>query len=267
MSEPFFSRWSQRKQALAKGLSLEQPAAAVASGPPAASSNAGPDARANSDASRPVTQRDSAAGAGPVADHDADRSPSPKPDAAAPAPKLPTLDEARALTPKSDFQPFMRQGVASDVRNAAVKKLFADPHFNIMDGLDIYIGDYNTPDPLPAGMLKKMVGAQFLNLFPDEAKAPNAPKEPPMAGASPALSAPIAQSADQATEPRANPEQSPASPESAKDVAQSPALLPTPEVQHATALHAPALSQNDHPDLQLQPNHAPASPSSGQSTG
>jgi hypothetical protein len=30
-----------------------------------------------------------------------------------------------------------------------------------MDGLDIYIGDYNTPDPLPAGMLAKMVGAEF----------------------------------------------------------------------------------------------------------
>jgi hypothetical protein len=177
---------------------------------------------------------------------------------------LPTLDDVRALTPKSDFQPFMRQGVATDVRNAAVKKLFADPHFNIMDGLDIYIDDYNTPDPLPAGMLKKMVGAQFLNLFPDEAQAATTPE---LAGVSPVLSPTTAQSEDEALEPRANPEQSPASPESPKDVAQSPPSLPTPEVQPPSALHPPAISPHDHPDLQLQPNHAPASPSPGPSTG
>jgi hypothetical protein len=39
--------------------------------------------------------------------------------------------------------------VAPEVKNAAFKKLFADPHFNVMDGLDIYIDDYSKPDPLP----------------------------------------------------------------------------------------------------------------------
>jgi hypothetical protein len=33
------------------------------------------------------------------------------------------------------------------VRNAALKKLFTDPHFNVMDGLDVYIDDYGKPDP------------------------------------------------------------------------------------------------------------------------
>ena len=84
-----------------------------------------------------------------------------------PAP-LPTLDDVQALTPASDFKPFMLQGVAPDVRNAAMKKLFADPHFNVMDRLDIYIDDYSQPDPLPAAMLRQMASAKILNLFDEE---------------------------------------------------------------------------------------------------
>jgi hypothetical protein len=87
----------------------------------------------------------------------------------------PTLADTAQLTPDSDFQPFMAKDVASEVRNAAMKKLFTDPHFNVMDGLDIYIGDYNTPDPLPPAMLRQMVGAQFLGLWDDEAKLPDTP--------------------------------------------------------------------------------------------
>jgi hypothetical protein len=58
--------------------------------------------------------------------------------------------------------------VAPEVRNAAMKKLFADPHFNVMDGLDIYIGDYNKPDPIPPEMLRQLASAKFLKLFDDE---------------------------------------------------------------------------------------------------
>ena len=64
--------------------------------------------------------------------------------------------------------------MAPEVRNAAMKKLFADPHFNVMDGLDTYIDDYSIPDPLPASMLRKMVSAQFLNLFDQEKPAQDA---------------------------------------------------------------------------------------------
>lgn len=51
-----------------------------------------------------------------------------------------------------------------------------------MDGLDICIGDYNTSDPMPAGLLQKMVGAQLLGLFdkPDEAAAKTAATAEPM---------------------------------------------------------------------------------------
>jgi hypothetical protein len=54
------------------------------------------------------------------------------------------------------------------VKNAALKKLWADPRFNVQDGLDVYIGDYNKPDPLPESMLRKLASAEFLGLFREE---------------------------------------------------------------------------------------------------
>jgi len=140
------------------------------------------------------------------------------------------MADVEHLTPSSEFKDFMRQGVPGDVRNAAMKKLFTDPHFNVMDGLDIYIGDYNTPDPLPAGMLEKMVGAQLLGLF--------TPKDPVAAEGSPLVA------------------KSPPSHNELNLTSQPP-----------SALQVAAPTEHDDPDLQLQPNHAPASPSSGQSTG
>ena len=89
-------------------------------------------------------------------------------DAHTAATPAPSLADTEALTPASDFRPFMGQGVAPEVKNAAMKKLFADPHFNVMDRMDIYIDDYSQPDPLPLAMLRQMNGAKFLNLFEDE---------------------------------------------------------------------------------------------------
>ena len=93
---------------------------------------------------------------------------------AAPAEPPPSLDDALRLTPQDDFRRFVARDVSPEVRNAAVKKLFADPHFNVMDGLDIYIDDYSKPSPLSKLEMAKMVGAQFLKLVDD----PNAPKRP-----------------------------------------------------------------------------------------
>ena len=134
----FFSRWSQRKQAVKLGLAEEDIS------PHKAQDKAQPSVH-NSEVSVANVKPESA-------------------DSAAEPPKLPTLSDVEQLTPDSDFSTFMTQGVSPEVRNAAMKKLFTDPHYNVMDGLDIYIGDYNTPDPLSAGMLAKMVGAQFLGL-------------------------------------------------------------------------------------------------------
>jgi hypothetical protein len=52
--------------------------------------------------------------------------------------------------------PYLQPKVAEDVKRAALRKLFSDPQFNVMDGLDIYIDDYTKPDPMPAGMLAKL---------------------------------------------------------------------------------------------------------------
>lgn len=79
-----------------------------------------------------------------------------------PAKLPPTLEDVAMLTAESDFTPFLARGVAENVRRSAMKKLFTDPHFNVMDGLDIYIGDYNTFEPIPAEMLAALNHAQAL---------------------------------------------------------------------------------------------------------
>src|SRR5688572_240197 len=45
-------------------------------------------------------------------------------------PPLPPVDE---LTLESDFRGFFHPKVDEDVRRAALRKLFSDPHFNVMD--------------------------------------------------------------------------------------------------------------------------------------
>ena len=94
------------------------------------------------------------------------------------------MADVATLTRDSDYARFMAPGVDGGVKNAALKKLFTDPHFNVMDRLDTYIDDYNTPDPLPAGMLRQMAQAQFLGLFAEEDAAAEAARQaalPPLA--------------------------------------------------------------------------------------
>ena len=90
--------------------------------------------------------------------------------APAEAPPPLTLEDAQALTAESDFRPFAARGVAPEVKNAAMKKLFSDPHYNVMDRLDTYIDDYSQPDPIPKEMLRKLASAKFLGLFDAEEK-------------------------------------------------------------------------------------------------
>jgi hypothetical protein len=85
---------------------------------------------------------------------------------------LPTLADVAQLTPASDFSRFVADGVDANVKNAALSKLFADPHFNVMDGLDVYIDDYGRPDPVPASMLAKIAQAKFLGLVVDGGEEP-----------------------------------------------------------------------------------------------
>ena len=89
------------------------------------------------------------------------------------APPLPTLDDVAKIDRfDPDFSAFMKPDVDPAVQQAALKKMFTDPHFNIMDGLDIYIDDYSKPDPLPPGMLERMVQSDMLKLFSKSAEEP-----------------------------------------------------------------------------------------------
>lgn len=50
----------------------------------------------------------------------------------------------------------MAKGVDDLVRRKALKTLFSDPHFNVMDRMDVYIDDYSIADPLPPDWLDKL---------------------------------------------------------------------------------------------------------------
>ncbi|QNA89485.1 DUF3306 domain-containing protein [Massilia sp. Dwa41.01b] len=112
----------------------------------------------------------------------------PVPDAPAP-----TLEDAARLTPESDFSAFVSQGVDKSVQRLALKKLFADPHFKVMDGLDMYMDDYNIPSPVSAAMLASLDHARSALRMPD----PREPEEgigapmamPPGPADTPAVSA------------------------------------------------------------------------------
>jgi hypothetical protein len=100
-------------------------------------------------------------------------------DPAGPPPELPPLE---TLDIDSDFKGFLHPKVDAKLRHAALKKLFSDPRFNVMDGLDIYIGDYNKADPIPPEMLQQL--AQVQNMFaglkkdePHQGEATSAPVE------------------------------------------------------------------------------------------
>jgi hypothetical protein len=102
-------------------------------------------------------------------------------------PELPNIAD---LTPESDFKPFMQPGVDALDRNAALKKLFTDPHYNQMDGLDIYIDDYGKPDPIPAEMLKRLMASKFLGLYEEPEKVAEEEVEARVEGRDTTLSTP-----------------------------------------------------------------------------
>jgi hypothetical protein len=100
-----------------------------------------------------------------------EQSESPPASAAAPAPAgtttppAPTeLPPVESLTPESDFTAFFQpQGkVEEALKRAALKQLLRDPRFNVMDGLDIYVGDYTKSDPIPDDVLKRLVQARAI---------------------------------------------------------------------------------------------------------
>ena len=174
-----------------------------------------------------------------------------------------SLDDVKLLTKDSDFAPYMARSVDTGVRNAAMKKLFSDPHFNVMDGLDIYIDDYSIADPIPESMLRQMVSSKFLNLFGEEENT-----ESPEAQGNPAASVSTAEASVAMPGENAAAGAIPstaaltASPDDAIDSAVI--ALNDPHSPPELTLNSEA-SQQDHADpyLRLQPNHAASNPSAG----
>ena len=149
--EGFLARWSRRKAGIAAPADERGDAAPAAPLPGAT-------------APPPSPALPEGTGVEPAAAEVAGTAPLPPP----------TLADVAALTRESDYARFMAPGVDRSVRNAAMKKLFSDPRFNVMDGLDVYIDDYSKPDPLPLEMLKKLRQSEMLGLFRDDTAAATA---------------------------------------------------------------------------------------------
>ena len=204
MADGFLGRWSRRKLDVVEGKPVApEPALPV---PPVAPQAAAP-------AAAPVV-----ATAGQAREE----------------PPLPTLEDVEALTPESDFSAFTGRKVQPEVRNAAMKKLFADPHYNVMDMMDVYVDDYSRPDPMPASMLRQLASAKFLNLFDEDEEGKGKP------GAESPATALGGDGADGLAAP---------------DVAQSGLCSDLPSQPPGVL---PEASQPDHddPDLRLQQDHA-----------
>ena len=147
MADGFLGRWSQRKQDIRAGKPLAEPEITV----------------------NPVvlTKADDKTDNATKSNNTFDMATAEE----KPEIPLPTMADVHQLTAESDFSPFVARNVSPEVRNSAMKKLFTDPHYNVMDRLDIYIDDYSLPDPIPESMLRQMVSAKFLNLFKAEEEA------------------------------------------------------------------------------------------------
>jgi hypothetical protein len=100
----------------------------------------------------------------------------------APAGEAPALPSPDSLTFESDFKAFMHAKVEEGVKRAALKKLFSDPHFNVMDGLDTYIDDYSKDDPIPQAMMASLEHAKTTLFGREEEKkqdpGPHTPQAP-----------------------------------------------------------------------------------------
>ncbi len=233
MADGFLGRWSRRKQDVREGKPLQEPEAP----------RPAPPVQAQQPVAVPAVAQ------APV------NTPEPTP--------LPTLQEAQALSIDSDFKPFVGRAVAPEVRNTAMKKLFADPHFNVMDGLDTYIDDYTQPDPLPAAMLRQMASAQFMGLVDPEPENPQG-----------AVPQPADATADTLKNPVPTPQAEGELAESAQDVAQSGVCTAIPSPLGAAPVGseseplvtAPASHpEHDHAPLRLQPDDAAQRPGPGRS--
>ena len=157
--EGFLSRWSRLKRDAVQPTDAPQDATAAVT--PAATAAASTQSAA-ADTHGAVSAAPDASAGKSVAD--------PPAGVAEEFEELPPIESLDGLN--SDYVAFFRQPVEESLRRAALKKLFSDPHFNVMDGLDIYIDDYTHFEPIPEPLRQQLIGsAGFLNRAMPEAEA------------------------------------------------------------------------------------------------
>jgi Protein of unknown function (DUF3306) len=263
-SDGFLSRWSRRKQDVRAGVPVaDVPVPSAPAVPePAHAFNA-----QNLKPNQPLAQQNIAGTAtNTVAIDEAQVD-------ANSLPPAPTLDDAKALTIESDFKPFMVSNVSPEVKNAAMKKLFTDPHYNVMDMMDTYVDDYSKSDPIPESMLKEMVSVKFLRLFErDEEDAATDDEKSKNAAQTGSVAQPVADTNQETPQQARDDAYTPGAQTVAQLAPGAPLDLETPS-QPLDALASPALipidtpTPHDDPDLRLQPNHAPERQGVGRGAG
>jgi hypothetical protein len=123
----FLKRWSARKRAVAAEADAAVPSKTIAT---------------------PVVSSEAALPSTPLS--------------ASPAQIAAALPPVESLTFHSDFAAFMQPEVDETLRRSALKKLFNDPRFNVMDGLDTYIDDYSKEDPIAPDVVRGLVQARYI---------------------------------------------------------------------------------------------------------
>jgi hypothetical protein len=256
VADGFLGRWAKRKNDALQGKPLDEPVPsrpAAAPSAPLATSATGATG-VNAAAVSPASKVDVVAGASEQ-----------KPVAAEQAPL--TLEDTHSLTKDSDFKPFMNKAVEPGVRNAAMKKLFADPHFNVMDRMDIYIDDYSQADPIPAAMLRQMTSAKFLKLFDDEEEdKKDGQKDGQKDGHRDGQKDEEGQSAEGGNGAEGNGDDLLAEVQTVPSLEEAASNPPNSDNPQPLGTSAEADSHQDnhaHSDLRLQPDHAAESPDPG----
>jgi hypothetical protein len=147
MSDSFFSRWSRQKS-LNRELTQAREAAV-------------PKVPVVVDAELAAGQAN--APLAPIAKTDTQTSVTgPQPSA-----DLPTQADVDALAVGADVSRFLQSGVTEAVRGAALKKLFADPAYNVISEMDDYVEDYSQMVKLSATELRQLQQSKDLYLFED----------------------------------------------------------------------------------------------------
>ena len=212
----FLQRWARRKARVQGGLPEPEPEPVAV--------------RENLPPSAPSTI------AGPTAPTALAAQPQARPAPLEEPVPRPTMDDVANLTRSSDYSRFVGAGVDADVSNAAMKKLFSDPHFNLMDGLDTYIDDYGKPDPIPDSMLRQLNQARVLRLFDAEDQTQASGIGAPAPAPATAMAAATA-----------------ASPDGAPSLAVAQSIEVCEPPPESVSLPRP----DDDPDLRLQQDDAP----------